>query len=130
MPLYYLCGPINGTTDRQANAWRNVWKRAVGPENCLDPMDRDYRGEEDDNVEAIVEGDLEDITKADIVIAHCWQESWGTAMEIYEAANQGKTVIAIVPEYQTRISPWLRHHATVVRSFSEALELCDVEVPA
>jgi hypothetical protein len=48
----------------------------------LDPMDRDYRGKEDESVKDIVEGDKADIDWADAVIAYCPKPSVGTSMEV------------------------------------------------
>lgn len=116
----YLCGPINGCTDDEANTWREYAKAILGDENCIDPMRRDYRNREDDNVDAIVEGDIADILASDIVLANCWQVSWGTAMEIHLAAEKGIPVIAVVKP-GAHISPWLRYHAEIETSLGRAL---------
>jgi nucleoside 2-deoxyribosyltransferase len=119
----YLAGPINGCTDGEANDWRDTAKKFLGAENCLDPMRRDYRGKEDEHVVEIVQDDLRDIDVCDVFFANCWQVSWGTAMEIFYAADQGKEVICVFPE-GARISPWIRYHASeVCFSFEDALEL-------
>lgn len=120
MTTVYLAGPINGCTDDEANTWRDQVKLALGVENTLDPMRRDYRGIEDESVREIVEGDLEDIINSDIMLANCWQVSWGTAMEIFYANEIGKAVIAVLPP-DARVSPWLRWHAEVVHSLDDAL---------
>ena len=117
----YLCGPINGCTDDEAVTWRELVKQRIGEDSCIDPMRRDYRGREDECVDEIVELDKVDIECSDVVLANCWQVSWGTAMEILYAYEFTKArVIAVVPE-GTRVSPWLRYHATVVHSLDEAL---------
>jgi nucleoside 2-deoxyribosyltransferase len=118
--MIYLAGPINGCTDNEAVSWREIVKRRLGEKNCLDPMRRDYRGAEDDNVSAIVHGDLEDIRACGIMLANCWQVSWGTAMEIFFAHSLGKRVLTVLPE-GTRVSPWLRYHAEIFRSLDDAL---------
>lgn len=118
----YLAGPINGCTDDEANNWRDIVKQRLGAEHCLDPMRRDYRGNEDQSVAEIVRGDLDDIAAADLILANCWQVSWGTAMEIYHAHTISKGVIAVLPPGGL-VSPWLRHHAAVVHSLDEALAL-------
>lgn len=118
----YLAGGINGLSDSDATDWRTEAKRLLPREiGVLDPMSRDYRGKEDENVEDIVKGDLADIAQCEAVIAYCPRPSWGTAMEIHHVATTGKYVnrdqfrnlVAIVPE-GTPVSPWLRHHATAV----------------
>lgn len=121
--VVYLAGPINGCTDDEANNWRDVVKDKVGADNCLDPMRRDYRGIEDQSVNEIVIGDLTDINDSDVMLANCWQVSWGTAMEIHYAHGNGLRVIVIIPE-GTRISPWLRYHSdAIVHNIDEALAL-------
>lgn len=116
----YLAGPINGCTDDEAVNWRELVKDELGAENCIDPMRRDYRGVEDQNVEQIVAGDERDIMASDVVLANCWQVSWGTAMEIHFSYCESKTVLAVLPP-GARVSPWLRYHATVLFSLEDAL---------
>lgn len=106
----YLAGAINGCTDEQAKGWREEIKRRLPNIEWLDPMDRDYRGQEDQNVEAIVLADIGDIVLADVVLVHAAFPSWGTAMETWEASGRGKTVIVWV-EPGRPVSPWLRHVA-------------------
>lgn len=110
MSTVYLAGPIAGCNDEEASGWRQGFVEAHPAHEFLDPMRRDYRGKEDDNVNDIVELDIEDIDTADIFLAYCWQVSWGTAMEIFYAYTSGKRVILVVPE-GVRVSPWLRYHS-------------------
>lgn len=84
----------------------------------LDPMDRDYRGREDQFVDEIVELDKADIDNCDIVVANCWQPSWGTAMEIHYAHSLGKRIVVIMPP-GVKQSPWLVYH---VDAFAYSLE--------
>lgn len=119
---FYLAGPINGCTDDEAINWRDLAKSLVGAENCIDPMRRDYRGKEDESVNEIVQGDLEDINNSDVVVANCWQMSWGTAMEIHYAGEHGIPVIAILPK-DARVSPWLRYFTEgITHTIGDALE--------
>jgi nucleoside 2-deoxyribosyltransferase len=111
--MAYLAGPINGCTDDESKNWREEIKSILGEENCLDPMRSDYRGREDECVDEIVEKDKADIYDSDVVIANCWQVSWGTAMEILFAWNCNVPVIAIVPK-DARISPWLCYHTIAI----------------
>lgn len=113
----YLAGPINGTTDEEANGWRARVKEFLP--DVLDPMDRDYRGKEDESVTDIVEGDKRDINSADVVLAYCPQPSVGTSMEILHCWTIGKPCVVVVPE-GSPCSPWLRYHATVVVDSIEA----------
>ena len=120
MMRLYLAGPINGTTDNQAFAWRDTVTSALaGRVECVSPMVRDYRGKESENVAAIVEGDLADIASCDVVLAYCWQPSYGTAMEIRAAAHELKKPVHVV--CAPPVSPWLAYHATVHATLGDAV---------
>lgn len=117
----YLAGKIFRADDQTATGWREEAKRQLSGHEVLDPMSRDYRGQEDLNVKAIVEGDLADIASCDVVIVNATEPSWGTAMEVRAAkAEMGKRVIAYPDGY---VSPWLRYHAEIAVDLSHALEL-------
>lgn len=136
MSIVYLAGGINGLSDADAADWRAeaTERLAAHGIEVLDPMARDYRGQEDANVDAIVEGDLADIDTSDAVIAYCPRPSWGTAMEIHYVATSGmwrpnatavanpmRNLVAVVPAGQP-VSPWLRYHAdAVVETLAEAV---------
>jgi nucleoside 2-deoxyribosyltransferase len=109
----YLCGGINGLTDDQATTWREYAKARLNCE-CLDPMRRDYRGVEDQNVDAIVQGDLRDIDACETVLVNATRPSWGTAMEIVYAYQSGKRIVTCVGD--SSVSPWLRYHSTSIHT--------------
>src|SRR5687767_928937 len=110
MKTIYLCGPINGCTDSEAKNWREYCKEHLGNYfNILDPMRRDYRGNEAENIEEIIEGDLRDIDNSDIILANAQKPTWGTAMEIYDAFSKGKYVVTVCDS--PRPSPWLIGHS-------------------
>ena len=109
----YLCGPINGKSDEECNGWRSRAKRLLGDSvRVLDPMDRDFRGNEDLNVGEIVIGDLRDIGESDILLVNSEVPSWGTAMEVRTAFVDGKTVVAFMASKKR--SPWLRWHTAAI----------------
>lgn len=117
----YLCGPIMGCTDAEANDWRSrvkeLWEGRV-----LDPMRRDYRGRELESFEEVVKLDKVDVHQSDALIVNFPGPSVGTAMEVYMAFEMGKLVVVVVSE-GTRISPWLRYHShVIVNSFEEAVQ--------
>jgi len=118
----YLCGGINGLSDSDSMDWREATKVALsGKFTFLDPMRRDYRGKEDDNVAEIVAGDLADIAASDIILVAGDRPSWGTAMECFHGASIGKRVATVCGG---RVSPWLRHHSEVIcPSFQAAWEV-------
>lgn len=111
--MIYLAGPINGCTDDEANSWRDLAKREFGAANCLDPMRRDYRGVELENVDEIVHGDLADIDMSSVVLANCWSPSYGTAMELWYAHTEYKPVVVMSPP-DMPVSPWLAYVASKV----------------
>ena len=104
----YLCGGINGLSDSDCRDWRETAKGSLTT-RILDPMRRDYRGIEDQNVNEIVYGDLYDIRASEFVLVNAIRPSWGTAMEIVYAYELGIPVIAWIGD-SARISPWLRFH--------------------
>lgn len=143
----YLAGGINGLSDEDAIDWREKAKALIPRDIAvLDPMARDYRGKEDESVEDIVLGDLQDIASVDAILAYCPKPSWGTAMEIHHAATTGspirvripagepefqadtyktlghRMIIAVVPA-GTSVSPWLRYYThAVVETLEEAVQ--------
>jgi nucleoside 2-deoxyribosyltransferase len=121
MKTVYLCGPINGCTDSEANDWRSESKHQLSTDfDLLDPMRRDYRGREDECVREIVELDKIDVMQSDIILVNYPQPSVGTAMEVFYAWEHGKMVVTVAPEKIT-ISPWMRYHSTVIfHTFEEA----------
>ena len=111
----YLCGGINGLTDEECYGWREKAKELLN-HPTIDPTRRDYRGKEDESVDAIIDGDKKDIDDADILLVNATRPSWGTAMEIMYAFERNKPVYSIVGD---KISPWLRYHSTLL---SDSLE--------
>src|SRR6185369_14244599 len=93
----------------------------------LDPMRRDYRGSEDQNINSIVEGDLEDIRDCDVVLVNAVYPSWGTAMEIVYATQAGKRVVAFTGG--SRVSPWVRYHCECVHSLQDAIDKINGHFP-
>lgn len=126
----YLCGGINGLSDGECNDWRSEAKATLHAE-AIDPMRRDYRGQEDESVDAIVLGDLHDIRQCDAILVNATRPSWGTAMELVYAHQQGtrkrpgvggKLIVAFVGG--ARVSPWLRFHSShVVETLAEAVAI-------
>ncbi len=116
----YLCGPINGCTDEEANDWRES-VIAHFPD-AINPMVRDYRGREEECFVEIVELDKRDIAECDVLLVNYSKPSVGTAMEVYIAWKQGKPIVVWHPEGAS-ISPWLRYHASdFVHSFNGAIK--------
>lgn len=121
----YLAGPINKCADAQCKGWREEFKglvKGIVDLQILDPMRRDYRGKEDKLVDQIVEGDKDDITESDTVVANVNKPSFGTAMEIIFAWENGKNIILITED--DKPSPWLVYHSDkIVKTLAEAVAL-------
>lgn len=116
----YLCGPINGCTDEECKDWREEVKRFFP--NAIDPMVRDYRGREDECVNEIVELDKLDIQNSDVLLVNYDKPSVGTSMEVFYAWTL-QTPVIVWCKAGTKISPWLRYHATeIVYSLSAAYD--------
>lgn len=117
MKTTYLCGGINGLSDADCRDWREVAKELLKTET-LDPMRRDYRGKEDESVDEIVSGDLQDIAGSDFILVNAIRPSWGTAMEIIYARFDKKMIVAFVGD--SRVSPWLRFHCDQILTTVES----------
>lgn len=129
LPKLYVAGAINKQTDAEAMDWRARVKEALSHLfEVVDPMARDYRGIEADNVEAIVLGDMTDIASCQVIIVRAETPSWGTAMEVALAANMGHALFIIGYGAGDRPSPWLVYHCDVlVPDLEAAIETAVVE---
>lgn len=119
----YLAGPINACTDAEAKDWRQNLQAELSDQfHFLDPMRRDYRGLEAQSVDAIVEGDMQDVRDTDIFLAYTPKPSVGTSMEIFYASFVlGKQVLVV--HEGDKPSPWLVKFSTKIsRSWEEAIE--------
>lgn len=111
MQAIYLAGSINGMSDEACNDWRRRVAAALGSRYAiLDPMRRDYRGNEAGNAATIVLGDLQDIDAASVVVVNASRASWGTAMETWYARSAGKRIIVFGAG--DKPSPWLVYCAS------------------
>jgi Nucleoside 2-deoxyribosyltransferase len=121
MKKIYLCGPINGCTDAQANDWREHVKSLAPHFDYLNPMRRDYRGKEAESVTEIVTLDKIDIANSDALLVNYDKPSVGTSMEVYIAFSTGKLVV-VVARPDAVLSPWLRYHShKITHSFDDAI---------
>lgn len=126
MQVVYLCGGINGLSDAGCRDWRERAKDLLHA-HTLDPMRRDYRGKEDDSVSEIVHGDIEDISHSHFILVNANTPSWGTAMEVRIAYDQGRRIVAFT--HGSRVSPWLRYHCGhIVDTLESACAIINAEV--
>lgn len=119
----YLCGPINACTDAECKDWRAFAKEHI--RYTTDPMDRDYRGQEErvGIAKEIVEADKADIDNCQALLVNYVKPSVGTSMEMLYAWERGKPIV-VVTDKHTSLSPWLRYHSTFITdSFTHAFAL-------
>lgn len=114
----YLCGPIMDCAIGETKDWRTRAKeRLAGRFILLDPMRRNFRDNEIDSSNEIVDFDLQDIRDADLVLMNYSKASVGTSMEVFYASHDlGKFVIAFAPFEFKDCSPWMVRFSTKILS--------------
>lgn len=124
MKTVYLCGGINGLSDADAKDWREEAKAALQTMfNILDPMRRDFRGQEEQNASAIVNSDKFDIKRSQIILVNAVRPSWGTAMELAYARADIHYKLIVAFNVPAKPSPWLAYHCDrMCPTLAEALE--------
>lgn len=123
MKSIYLCGPINGRSDDDCTGWREQVK-SLWPGQCVDPMERDYRGRElEPGIAAeIVAGDIEDIMVVDAILVFFDKPSVGTAMEVFYAKHVLGKPVVVIDKSDKPLSPWLIFHSdAIVKDIASAL---------
>lgn len=127
-PIVYLAGPMDGRDYHEVHDWRNKFKKLYGAEYCLDPTRREY--EKLTPYQKVIH-DMEDIDKADIVVALVDNiPSIGTSMEIMYSAIEHIKEYKIILINKTgknsdQLSCWyLANVDHIVTSVKEAVELC------
>jgi len=100
----------------EAQDWRTRAKERLAQNFILlDPMRRNFRDNEIDSSNEIVEFDLQDVRDADIVLVNYSKASIGTAMEVFYASHDlGKFVIAFAPFEFKDCSPWMVRYCTKI----------------
>jgi hypothetical protein len=88
----YLCGPIHGCSDEECQGWRSKAEAALP--NCVNPILWDFRGKEAEHVSEIVLRDLAEVSRAGALLVNAGRPGWGTAMEVHEAWQQDKLIVA------------------------------------
>lgn len=111
----YLAGPINGCSDSECIDWREQVKLWLHPDiEVIDPMDRDYRGRELENMEDIIHADKKDIHSSDIILANITKPSAGTSMEIFWGWTLGIGTYAFTENDPNSVSPWIAYHCRYI----------------
>lgn len=125
MKKVYLAGPMDGCTEDECHGWRDTFSKAHPDLGCLDPTVRSYTDPfGDKEYITLVEADLDDIRKADALLAYVWKTSGGTSMELVWAHDILHIPTIVVVPNLAIVGPWVRYHAHyVVDNFEEAYEL-------
>jgi nucleoside 2-deoxyribosyltransferase len=118
----YLSGPIMQASGQESKAWRTIAKeKLAGRFILLDPMRRNFRDNEVDSSNEIVEFDLQDVRDADLLLVNYCKPSIGTAMEVFYASHLlGKFVITFSPFSFKECSPWMVRYSTKILPNLEA----------
>jgi nucleoside 2-deoxyribosyltransferase len=127
----FISGPILGMEDNQ-DYYRNTitaigqklgfeiidpWKR----EKCLYKNDVEEHNRQDDcKYHRIVQRDLDDADRCDIMVVYLPKLSAGACMEMFYAKRKGKTVIVVSDMPQ--LSPWIKVHCNVLIKNFDMLE--------
>lgn len=127
-----------GEVAGQAAAWRQKAVAELGGAfELLDPMRRDFKDNEVDSANEIVEFDLQDIRDADLLLVNYCKPSVGTAMEVFYAGHDlGKFIIAFSPFAYKDCNPWMVKYCTkILPSLEDAIQYIEhhfsqVESPA
>ena len=121
----YLAGPIDDCSDAECYDWRIFVTQELFDHKMINPMRRDYRGQELSSINEIVVLDKLDIQNCDVFFANCPKPSIGTAMELLHAYSFDKIIITVIPIDETP-SPWLIYHSTkIFTSLKEAVNWID-----
>ena len=110
-PIVYLAGPINGLSYWAAVGWRVTMREQLGPFiEVLSPMrgklelrnEEELHGNYPDSLhsrpDTIVQRDLSDVRRADLIIVNGLQGSYGTALEVGYAVRGATPVVLVLPE--------------------------------
>jgi hypothetical protein len=84
------------------------------PGETLDPLRRDYRGREHENIPQLVNADLLDIDSSDGLLVYYDRPSVGSSMEVFYAHHVLKKPVVVWNNSDHVLSPWLLHHADYV----------------
>lgn len=128
----YLCGPIMGEVEGQAMQWREEAKARLGERyRLLDPMRRNFKDNEVDSANEIVEFDLQDIRDADILLVNYNKPSIGTAMEVFYAGRDlGKFIVAFSPFAYADCNPWMVKFTTkILPTLETACDYIELHFP-
>lgn len=114
-----------GEVEGHAAVWREEAKKLLAPYfHLLDPMRRNFKDNEVDSANEIVEFDLQDIRDADILLVNYSKPSIGTAMEVFYASyHLGKFIVAFSPYNFADCNPWMVRFTTkILPSLESACE--------
>jgi len=108
----YLASPIFNIEEEESNKWKKIVKLKLKNNFIIiDPIEHfDYKKNKDEQY--LIHCDKLNIQRSDIILANCWQPSFGTPMEILYAWERKKPVFIIFPH--DNIHPWIKYHSTKI----------------
>ena len=124
MKTIYLCGGIKDLSVKDQTEWRDSATSQLYPRfKILNPMRRNFRDDEFQSQNEIVNLDKADIMESDIILVNGTKPSWGTSMEILFAFIKHKNVVVFTGTEYKDVSPWVAFHATrICKTMDEAIK--------
>ncbi len=104
----FLSGPIYQCRDEDCMDWRRRAAGILSDFECIDPMERDYRGQTALLYSQIVEEDKKLISTCHALLVNFTGPSVGTAMEMLYAWERNIHVVTVTSDFQ---NPWLIYHS-------------------
>jgi nucleoside 2-deoxyribosyltransferase len=123
----YLCGAIDFVSEKETSNWRNEATKKLNDLGIYvyDPCFASTIH----NTLTIVREDLSRIKKSDVLLVNFSNENvnaCGTSMEIRQAYEWGKHIVAFVGERGIHNVPrWLKFHAVITKHLDKAIEYID-----
>ncbi|MCL2287655.1 MAG: nucleoside 2-deoxyribosyltransferase domain-containing protein [Candidatus Bathyarchaeota archaeon] len=127
----FISGPILGMEDNQ-DYYRNIittigqklgfeiidpWKR----EKCdYTDVSEEYINQDNYKYLSIVQRDLDDADRCDVMVVYLPKLSAGACMEMFYAKRKGKTVIVVSD--MPKLSPWIKVHCDITIKNFDLLE--------
>jgi len=124
-PRVYLSGAMDNVSEEEGKAWRRVTDELLSHHDIQAVNPYDF---EPSDPKVLVRRDLHEILRCQGMIINASQDVkvWGTPMEVLWAHMHRVTNIAFV--YDREPSPWLLHHAKVVKTLDQAVECVAWEI--
>lgn len=116
MNTIYLAGAIFAQEDKDCKDWRKLAKLYLKDRGFefLDPMQRDYRGRQEQFIDEICHWDIAEIDQSDILLVNSIIPSFGTGMEVFYAKVLRRKKVYSFVDLVTKTSPWIHKYSDKV----------------